>query len=121
MAARCGLDGGGGGGTITIVSGLDVDVLGGNRVGGSMEEDGFVLQSSSASGSSSVDRRGSSGNGEGGGGGSGGLEATVLRSISQFEESVAIMHASPVSEGYKEQLATALAAIAERTQVGKRL
>ncbi len=118
MAARCGLDGGGGG-TITIVSGLDVDVLGGNRVGGSMEEDGFVLQSSSAS--SSVDRRGSSGNGEGGGGGSGGLEATVLRSISQFEESVAIMHASPVSEGYKEQLATALAAIAERTQVGKRL
>ncbi len=85
-----------------------------------MEEDGFVLQSSSASASSSVDRRGSSGNGEGGGG-SGGLEATVLRSISQFEESVAIMHASPVSEGYKEQLATALAAIAERTQVGKRL
>ncbi len=44
------------------------------------------------------------------------FDTTVLTSIRQFEESVAIMRASPVSEGYKEQLASSLASITERMQ-----
>ncbi len=44
------------------------------------------------------------------------FDTTILTSICQFEESVAIMRASPVSEGYKEQLASSLASITERMQ-----
>ncbi len=86
-AVRCGLESGGG-------------LLGAEDDG--LDVDGFG--------------RDMDGDRSGNNGGSAAFEATVVRSIRQLEESVDIMRASPVSEGYKEQLESSLAGIAERTQ-----
>ena len=45
------------------------------------------------------------------------FDSTVLKSIQQFDDSVDIMRvSSAISDGYKDQLTSSLAAIAERTQ-----
>ena len=54
--------------------------------------------------------------GAGVGVGKGAVAETITKSIRQFEESVAIVKASPVSEGYKEQLESCLGGIVERVQ-----
>ena len=86
---------------------VDVGVKCGQEGGGGLA--GMDLEAVSA-------ENGDSFNGGSGGGSRSTFEITITKSISQFEESVTIMRASPVSEGYKDQLASNLAAITERMQ-----